>query len=118
MSITPIYQIKPGSANYSPASRKVQVRRYLDGSAELAERGNLHMFYRDNETTFEEIDPQKTRKNKKFIRGRTPPSGAVTSAPATNHPWRNAWSDKQLTQPPNKMLSGSPDNILLPQTNT
>lgn len=44
-----VYQIKRESANYAPASRKVQVRRYLDGE--------LHIFYRDREVGFEEFDP-------------------------------------------------------------
>lgn len=77
-----IYQIKPGSANYSPASRKVQIRRYLDDS--------LHIFYRGSEAAFEEINPRSTEKKKKFINGRNrPPLGAnKSSIPAADHPWR------------------------------
>jgi hypothetical protein len=74
-----VYQIKPGSAaNYSPASRKVQVRRYLD-------RG-LHIFYRGNEVSFEEIDPKKTSVKKKFISKKDGCRGRRT--PAADHPWR------------------------------
>ena len=80
-----VYQIKSASANYSPASRKVQLRRYLDGK--------LHVFYRDSEVEFEEIDPRKERgkeKKKKFIKGRnrTPALANKLSSPAADHPWR------------------------------
>lgn len=105
-----VYQIETGSANYAPASRKVQLRRYLDGG--------LHIFYRGNETTFEEIDPQKTPKNKKSINGRKSTPATMKSAPAIDHPWRNSWSDKHRQPPPNKILPGTPGNILLPQTIT
>ena len=46
-----VYQIRRESENYAPASRQVQVRRYLDGE--------LHLFYRDREVDFEEIDPER-----------------------------------------------------------
>ena len=76
-----VYQIKSGSANYSPAERKVQLRRYLDGE--------LHMFYRGNEVGFEEINPRKNEK-KRFIKGRISPPLRTNkpSPPATDHPWR------------------------------
>ena len=44
-----VYQIERESANYAPASRKVQVRRYLDGE--------LHIFYRDRDVSFARFDP-------------------------------------------------------------
>ncbi|MGH8604065.1 MAG: ISNCY family transposase, partial [Gammaproteobacteria bacterium] len=44
-----VYQIERASANYSPASRKVLVRRYMDGT--------LHIFYRDREVGFARFDP-------------------------------------------------------------
>jgi hypothetical protein len=77
-----VYQINPGSTNYSPASRKVLVRRYLDGE--------LHMFYRGNDADFEEINPGKKEKKKKFIKGRNtrPPGASYSSTPASDHPWR------------------------------
>ena len=77
-----VYQIKSGSANYSPASRKVLVRRYLDGE--------LHMFYRGNDADFEEINPGRKEKNKKRTKGRnTLPSGINKPVPpSANHPWR------------------------------
>ena len=76
-----VYQIKAASHNYSPASRKVLVRRYLDGE--------LHMFYRGNDADFEEIDPGKKEKKKKFIKGRNvrPLGAGKPSTPATDHPW-------------------------------
>jgi len=77
-----VYQIKSGSANYSPASRKVQLRRYLDG--------NLHIFYRGSEAAFEEIDPGKKEKKKKRTKGRnvSPLGASKPSSPAPDHPWR------------------------------
>jgi len=75
-----VYQIKAESANYSPASRKVQIRRYLDGG--------LHIFYRGNEAGFEEIDPRKYENKKKFTKGRNLPPGTGYSSPAADHPWR------------------------------
>lgn len=79
---TSVYQITSGSANYSPARTQVKVRRYLDG--------RLHMFYRGNEVEFEELDPGKKEKKKKFIKGRNgSPSGSdKPSPPAADHPWR------------------------------
>jgi hypothetical protein len=73
-----VYQIKPGSAaNYSPAKRKVYVRRFLDGT--------LHLFYRDIEVDFQEINPQKTitKKNSPLRTG----SGKPRRPPAPDHPW-------------------------------
>ena len=77
-----VYQIKAGSANYSPASRKVQLRRYLDGE--------LHIVYRGSDAAFEEIDPGKKEKKKKRIRGRNEMSLGANkhSPPASDHPWR------------------------------
>lgn len=71
-----LYQIAAASANYSPASRKVQIRRYLDGA--------LHMFYRGNEVGFKEFDSPK----KKPIRKDLPPGMNKPSLPAADHPWR------------------------------
>ena len=105
-----VYQLEAGSANYSPVSRKVQLRRYLDGG--------LHIFYRGNETAFIELDPQKERKNKKSIKGRMSTPATMKSAPAIDHPWRNSWSDKHRQPPSNKILPGAPGKILLPQTIT
>jgi transposase len=76
---TSVYQIKAGSANYSPARTQIQVRRYLDGE--------LHMFYRGNEVSFEEIDPEKNKK-KKFIKGRNRPLAEGRESPRADHPWR------------------------------
>ncbi len=82
---TSVYQIKAASLNYSPARTRVLVRRYLDGK--------LHMFYRGNEVEFEELDPGRKEKKKKFIKGRNAslsgPSGTdKPSSPAADRPWR------------------------------
>ena len=79
---TSVYQITGGSANYSPARTRVYVRRYLDG--------RLHMFYRGQEVEFEELDPGRKEKKKKFIRGRNTLStnDGKPSSPSTDHPWR------------------------------
>lgn len=83
-----VYRIKPGPAtNYSPASRKVHVRRYLDGS--------LHMFYRGNEAPFEEIDPHKKKTPR---RNGTPAASCRSSIPSPDHPWRTPWSKNRLMQ--------------------
>jgi transposase len=81
-----VYRIGNGLNNYSPASRKVQVRRYLDGK--------LHMFYRGNEVTFEEFDPKKKKTQEK-----KPYQGTTRQPPGGDHPWRNTWSEKQLSLP-------------------
>jgi len=84
-----IYQIESESANYSPASRKVQVRRYLDGG--------LHMFYRGSEARFQELNPNKVGEQKKTPAGRRSSARAGTAPPpAPNHPWKTAWSTNQL----------------------
>ena len=44
-----LYQLRSGSANYSPAKRKAIIRGYLDGS--------LHIFYRGGEIEYTEINP-------------------------------------------------------------
>jgi hypothetical protein len=79
---TSVYQIKAASSNYSPAKTQAQVRRYLDG--------RLHMFYRGNEVEFDELDPGKKEKKKRFIKGRnTMPSGeGKRSSPSADHPRR------------------------------
>jgi transposase len=71
-----IYQVAAASHNYSPVSRKVQVRRYLDG--------RLHMFYRGREIDFKEIPPPKKKPS-----GRDLPHGMNKPAPpAADHLWR------------------------------
>lgn len=77
-----VYQIESESANYSPASRKVQVRRYLDGK--------LHIFYRGHETAFDEIDPRKNKmKKKRFIKEENPSAdSAKPFRPAADRAWR------------------------------
>lgn len=82
-----IYQIKPDSTNYSPARRRIHVRRYLDGT--------LHMFYRDNEVAFEEVDPLNTRTKKKQPDKRTLAARGKSSFTSKDHPWRTAWSKKR-----------------------
>lgn len=72
-----LYQLTAASHNYSPASRKVQVRRYLDG--------RLHMFYRGRDVDFKEIPPPKKKPFRKDL-----PIGINKPAPpATDHPWRS-----------------------------
>ena len=71
-----LYQIAAASHNYSPVSRKVQIRRYLDG--------RLHMFYRGREIDFKEIVPPTKKPPGKDL-----PMGINTPAPrAADHPWR------------------------------
>ena len=85
-----IYQIDSESANYSPSTRKVQVRRYLDGG--------LHMFYRGRETAFQEIDPAlRNRQTKKSAATRSSSRTATAPRPKTNHPWNTPWSLNQLS---------------------
>lgn len=78
-----IYQMRRGSSNYSPANRKVLIRHYLDGT--------LHMFYRGIEVSFQEINPAKTPSSKRTLAAR-----GKSSLPSPTHPWRTAWSKKQL----------------------
>jgi len=85
-----VYQITPGSANYSPARRQMQVRRYLDGT--------LHMFYRESEVAFEETDPIKRQTKKKRAGKRTLAARGKSSLPSKDHPWRIAWSEKRRMQ--------------------
>lgn len=80
-----VYQIACGKANYSPARKRIKVRRYLDGT--------LHIFYRETEVSFEEIDPTKKQPGKRSLAARV-----KRSLPSPDHPWRTAWSDKQLMQ--------------------
>lgn len=77
-----VFQIKAGSRLYSPASRKVHIRRYLDGT--------LHMFYRGNEIAFEEIHPTKTivKKNVKKKLVNRPGMPHRNRKPSPDHPWR------------------------------
>ena len=95
-----IYQIESESANYSPASRKVDVRRYLDGT--------LHMFYREREVSFKQIDPdertrnERTRQKKKTTASRGSPRTGTAPAPKPNHPWKTPWSTNQLMKLPNQ----------------
>ena len=88
-----LYQLAPLSRNYSPAKRKVLVRRYLDGS--------LHMFYRTEEIDFEEFDPQamgRARQPKTPPRERSLAASGKPPLPSPNHPWKTAWRAKQLMQ--------------------
>ena len=72
-----LYQIAAASHNYSPASRKVQIRRYLDGE--------LHMFYRGREVDFKEIVPPEKQPIKRDL-----PMGMNKPAPpADDHSWRS-----------------------------
>jgi len=87
-----VYQIAAASANYSPARRRIEVRRYLDGS--------LHMFYRGNQVAFEEIDPKKKRPAKRTLAAR-----GKSSFPSPTHPWRTAWSKKQLMKQQNSTIN-------------
>ncbi len=84
-----VYQITPAGRNYSPARRKVHVRRYLDGQ--------LHMFYRGNEVGFEEINPKIANNKNSPPRRRKPGDASVTRLPPSpNHPWRIPWSENEL----------------------
>lgn len=84
-----IYQLIRVSQNYSPASRKVHVRRYLDG--------RLHMFYRGEEIGFTEINPTTTTEKKPPPRRRKSAAASGTSLPPSpNHPWRIPWSTNQI----------------------
>ena len=83
-----LYQLTPISRNYSPTKRKVLVRHYLDGS--------LHMFYRDEEIGFEEFAPGVAGKTKTARRERSLAASGKPSLPSPNHPWKTAWSAKQL----------------------
>ena len=82
-----LYQLAALSRNYSPAKRKVLVRRYLDGS--------LHMFYRTEEIGYEEFDPQAigfARQTKTPRRERSLAAGGKPPLPSPNHPWKTTWS--------------------------
>lgn len=83
-----LYQLASASANYSPAKRKVLVRRYLDGS--------LHMFYRGEEIGFDEFDPGGARKTKTPRRERSLAASGKPPLPSPDHPWKTPWSNKQL----------------------
>jgi len=95
-----VYRITAGSANYSPTRSKVQVRQYLDGT--------LHMFYRGNEVSFEKIDPEKTVV-KKHSGKRALAASGKTSLPKSDHPWRTAWSMKQIMR--QQIQTGNTENI-------
>jgi len=83
-----LYQLTSLSRNYSPAKRKVSVKSYLDGS--------LHMFYRDEELAFEELDPTTAQQTKTRRRETSLAASGKTSLPSPDHPWKTAWSTKQL----------------------
>lgn len=84
-----VYQLAAASRNYSPASRKVHVRRYLDGQ--------IHMFYRGDEIGFKEINPKTTAAKKPPPRRRKPGAASGTRLPPSqNHPWRIPWSTNQI----------------------
>lgn len=76
-----VYEIEAGRANYSHSGSKVKIRRYLDGS--------LHMFYRDNEVSFQEIHPEKKKKTPTW-KPNLPRGFAKSSIPAPDHPWRQS----------------------------
>lgn len=83
-----LYQLGTLSA-YSPAKRKVKLRRYLDGS--------LHMFYRGQEIGFHVINPTKSSPKKSPPRRGKPAAASGTRLPPSpNHPWRKPWSKKNL----------------------
>ncbi len=75
-----LYQITAGSTNYSPASRKVLIRRYLNG--------RLHFFYRGQEVDFKEFTEPKKLQCKHLRRKDLPLGINKPSPPATDHPWR------------------------------
>ena len=83
-----LYQLTALSRNYSPTKRKVLVRCYLDGS--------LHMFYRNEEIGFDEFDPGVGAKTKTPRRERSLAASGKPPLPSPNHPWKTAWSTKQL----------------------
>ena len=83
-----LYQLAPLSRNYSPTKRKVLVRRYLEGP--------IHMFYRGEEVGFEEFDPGIAGKTKTPRRERSLAASGKPPLPSPNHPWKTAWSTKQL----------------------
>jgi hypothetical protein len=84
-----VYQLSPASRNYSPASRKVHVRRYLDG--------RLHMFYRGDEIDFEEINPKTAAEEKVPPRRRKPVAASRNRlTPSKSHPWKTPWSPNQI----------------------
>lgn len=83
-----LYQLASSSRNYSPAKRKVVVRRYLDGS--------LHMLYRGEEIGFEEFDPGVATKTKPPRRERSLAARGKPPLPSPDHPWRTPWSTKQI----------------------
>jgi transposase len=95
-----VYQITAGSSNYSPARTKVQVRKYLDQT--------LHIFYRGNEVSFEKIDQNQTQQ-KKHPGKRALAARGKTSFPSQDHPWRLAWSKKQLMR--QQIKTGNTENI-------
>ncbi len=87
-----LFQLEPVSRNYSPATRKACVRRYLDGS--------VHVFYRDKELDFTELNPvnspQRKPANSPPQRQRSLAARGKPPLPSQNHPWRTPWSTKQL----------------------
>jgi len=83
-----LYQLASLSRNYSPAKRKVLVRRYLDGS--------LHMFYRGEEIGFDELDPARAGKTKTPRSESRFAAGGKPAPPSPNHPWKTPWSTKEL----------------------
>ncbi len=83
-----LYQLAPSSKNYSPAKRKVMLRRHLDGS--------LHIFYRGEEIGYEQFDPSTTSQTKTPRREKNLAASGKPSLPSPHHPWRTAWSTKQL----------------------
>ena len=83
-----LYQLTPPSRNYSPAKRKVTVRRYLDGS--------LHMFYRGEEIGYQQFVPVLAGKTKTTRRERSLAASGKPPLPSPDHPWRTAWSTKQI----------------------
>lgn len=89
-----IYQLEPVSLNYSPRARKALVHRYLDGS--------IHIFYRDKEIDFTEINPVKSPKLEPATstprRQRRLAASGKPPLPSPNHPWRTPWSKKQIMQ--------------------
>jgi len=83
-----LYLIDAGDSNRSPVTRQAIVKLYLDGS--------LHMFHRDREVSFEAIDPAppKPKPKKKTAANRGVAARGNSSIPASDHPWRQSWSDE------------------------
>lgn len=86
-----LYRIRRGSADYSPAKRKVRVRQYLDGS--------LHIFYRGREVEFEKFHPKQAKNNRSVRTGPRSAGTEIRKSPAPDHPWRQSFLPKREIKP-------------------